>query len=71
MKNIVSLKTKPCLVCGKEGYVDVYYEDVTRYINGAKVQDAFPYLPAEQREMIISGTHPACFNEIFPPEEEY
>lgn len=29
------------------------------------VQQVFPYLSAEQREILISGTHPACWTRLF------
>jgi hypothetical protein len=39
-------------------------------MNGAKVQDAFPTLSPALREQIITGTHPACWDEIFGDEDE-
>ena len=33
--------------------------------DGAFVQDAFPYLSAEVREMLISGICPSCWNNMF------
>jgi hypothetical protein len=38
---------------------------------GAYVQDAFPYLSAPEREQLISGTHPKCWDEMFECAEEY
>lgn len=44
---------------------------VIKYINGAHAQEAFPNMSIELREQIISGTHPKCWDEMFPmPEEE-
>jgi hypothetical protein len=34
------------------------------------VQALFPQLSAAEREILMTGTHPACWNEMFPPDEE-
>ena len=41
-------------------------EQVIKYINGAHAQSAFPDMSIELREQIISGTHPKCWDEMFP-----
>lgn len=38
--------------------------------SGTHIQSALPDLPADQREFLISGVCPACFNGLFPPEDE-
>lgn len=40
------------------------------YVKGMLLQDAFPLLPAEQREFIKTGITPEEWEEIFPPEKE-
>lgn len=37
---------------------------------GKKVQEAFPDMTPEHREMLISNTCGACFSALFPPEED-
>lgn len=37
--------------------------------SGALVQDAFPDESIERREMIISGVHPKCFEDMYGEEE--
>lgn len=34
------------------------------------VQDAFPQLTPEQREVLLSGLCEKCWNQIFPEEDE-
>ena len=36
---------------------------------GAFVQDAFPNMPREWREMLISSTCPSCWNDMFKEED--
>ena len=37
---------------------------------GENIQIAFPDLTADQREILISGICPECWDKIFPPEED-
>jgi hypothetical protein len=49
--------------------------DETEYqrliINNEYIQDVFPLLGKEEREMMISGTHPKCWIEMFGSEDDY
>jgi hypothetical protein len=46
----------PCVVTGNEQRVTVKAEDLFKYRQGGYVQTCFPYLSAEEREFLISGT---------------
>lgn len=61
------IKTRRCLHCGDEGLLELPNEGIAKYEAGAFVQEAFPDLPRELREQIISGTHPKCWEEMFAP----
>jgi len=70
----VEVKTRKCYHCGKDGYIIMPQQD---YLNGSKayragafVQDAFPNLTIDQREQIISGTHPECWIALFGSDIE-
>jgi hypothetical protein len=39
-------------------------------INNEYVQDVFPLLSKEDREVMISGKHPKCWNEMFAELDE-
>lgn len=56
----------PCVNCGKIHNVRVYYNDWVAWRNGEKlVQEAFPYLTPEKRELLISRICPKCWDEMF------
>lgn len=57
--------TKTCCVCGKEASVTVDREGYDRWIGGAHVQHVFRDMSADDREILISGTHPECWDELF------
>jgi hypothetical protein len=58
------LKTT-CSMCGKEVKVEVNKEDLKKYQEGIHIQDAFPYLTADEREVFISGICGECFDRMF------
>ena len=69
---IVSLPTpetvrveKQCRVCHQLAIVEVPREQFIAWRNGELAQLAFPQLSADEREMLISGTHPECWEKLF------
>jgi hypothetical protein len=59
-----------CPVCGAVRQVMVNSEDYFAWrFEGKLAQDAFPYLSRVEREAIISGICPTCWNEILEEEE--
>lgn len=59
-----------CPFCRHANFIEVNDVDYWAWQNGALVQDAFPYLSAEEREALISGTCHTCWNYVFREEEE-
>lgn len=59
-----------CPFCGKAHTVQVHGKDYRAWQEGKHAQDAFPYLSANEREMLISGICPTCWDNMFPPEED-
>jgi len=70
MNDFIAVKTKPCCVCDKYEVWSLDREAVTRWQEGETIQDAFPDMSAGDREILISGTHAACWDKLFPAEEE-
>ena len=58
-----------CRVCKNQVEMKVYVEDVTAWENGELIQNAMPYLSADEREVLISGTCGPCFDKMFGSEE--
>lgn len=61
--------TQPCVVCGRQSQVEMTEEELAAFRRERFIQDALPHWPADQRELLISGTHPACWTTLFGPEE--
>ena len=70
----VTITTRACYHCGEHGELTMPREEGLRgieaYNAGEYAQDAFPFLSAEEREQIISGTHPKCWAEMFGHDDE-
>lgn len=50
--------------------MDVDNQDLYAYANGTYIQDAFPYLTAEQRELILTGTTNDMWGDMFDGDEK-
>lgn len=68
-KTQIEIQTVPCLVCKKTSKVLVDYDGLKKYQEGALIQDAFPELSADVREMLMTGTHPECWKIMWPEDE--
>ena len=66
----IAVMVPRCRVCGKLFYIAVLVDDLLKYHKGTLIQDAFPYLSADERELLISRTCPVCWNGIFSDEDE-
>lgn len=68
-EDTVSVETKPCVVCKQTSKVSVLRTEYRNWQLSTTVQKAFPNLSPEDRELLISGTHPACWDQLFGKEE--
>ena len=59
-----------CPFCGKAHEIAVNEMDYLDWQDGKLAQDAFPYLSASDREMLISGIDEDCWNGMFGTGEE-
>ena len=63
--------SRTCPICSKVNTITIKtVSDLDAWRKGAYAQDAFPYLSAEDREVIISGICGSCWDKMFPDEEE-
>lgn len=59
-----------CKICSTNHVINVKQEDLWRYNDGAHAQHTFPYLSADDRELIISGVCGKCFDEMFEDDDD-
>ena len=60
--------TRRCPVCLKTGTIMVDENELFSYLRGNYVQEAFKSLTIPLREQIISGVHPACWEQLWGQE---
>ena len=54
-----------CPFCGAVNMIEVNLIDYWDWKDVKLAQDAFPYLTFDEREMVISGICPECFDSMF------
>lgn len=63
------ITTPTCIHCGNTSQVDLTDAEVAALQSGALIQRALPHRDAAFRELLITGIHPACWDEIFDDGE--
>ena len=61
---------RTCPFSGKMNSVTVNTLDFIRWRSGVLIQDAFPYLSAGEREIILTGIDPVEWEEMFGGEND-
>jgi hypothetical protein len=58
-----------CPLCqGPAAVTDLDSQATEKWLAGAQVQDVFRDLSADEREILITGTHGSCWDAAFPDE---
>jgi len=70
MSDTTVVKTKTCRMCDEYELWVLDSVAVARWQGGELIQDVFPEMSTEDREMLITGTHPACWDRLFPKDED-
>jgi hypothetical protein len=58
-----------CVFCGGANVVEFNVADYNAWKAGAYIQDALGYLSADDRELLMSGICPTCWNDTFSDDE--
>lgn len=58
-----------CKFCGGKHVLSARPLDVQKWLDGAYIQDALPYLTPDERELMISGMCPTCWTKTFGSDE--
>ena len=59
-----------CMYCDYEETITIAEALYIAWHNGMLIQDAFPFLTAGQRELMLSNTCDTCWNKFFPEDDD-
>ena len=59
-----------CIKCAEPQHITVGQADLDAWQSGTLIQDAMPYLSADERELLISQTCGDCWEKMFGDCEE-
>lgn len=66
----MKVRTLPCPVCGTTTILDVDGDSWEKWQQGMLIQNAFPRMSKITRELLMTGTHDHCWDEMFTEEEK-
>lgn len=65
--------TKSCVVCGEPSTLHLTPEEHEAFLRWSNkellIQQAFPKWTPAQRELLVSGTHPKCWDTLWAEDE--
>ncbi len=70
MSETIKVKAKACAVCGESQILELDRDATIKWQGGELIQNCFPDMPLDEREILISGTHPACWDTLFGGDDE-
>lgn len=65
MEEKIKITTCPCPNCGHSHELLVYPSHLEAWKSGRLIQNALTELNADERELLISGICPKCWDEMF------
>jgi hypothetical protein len=65
----IEVTCPPCFLCQKRGTVRVIESQFRAWQAGELIQRAMPEMTADNREMLITGTHPDCWDAMMGEED--
>jgi hypothetical protein len=68
--SMIKVTTPKCMFCKKTTELEVDEFKLKLFIRGESVQSMWPEWNADQRELLLTGTHPECWDAMLPPEDE-
>lgn len=60
----ITVTTDPCRQCKVASALVVPREGYEAWRSGALIQNVLPTLTVDERELLMTGTHPQCWDEL-------
>lgn len=65
----IIVATPACPICHRDGEMPVEVDGYRNWMAGTLIQRALPDLTADEREQLMTGTHPDCWDAMWNEEE--
>jgi hypothetical protein len=66
---MVRVATPKCPMCGEASIVEMTGDQFEHLAESGHIQDLFPDWTPDQRELLITGTHKECWDQMFADED--
>jgi hypothetical protein len=67
---VISYVSRACMECGQVSIVEVNADALKAWKSGQiPIEQAFPNMNADEREVLITGTHSECWTKMFGEED--
>jgi hypothetical protein len=67
--DMVTVRTKPCWICGQYSFVTMPYIVAAVWDHqDIHIEDAWPQGPAADKQLLLTGVHPKCWEQEFPDQ---
>lgn len=67
----IEVETRPCMLCKRSSRLQVPEQGYRAWRSGrAPIQVALPELSVHERELLMTGSHPECWDEMTRAEED-
>jgi len=63
-ESLVTIVCQPCVICGRQAEIRMPLRAAEAIRAGVHIQNAWPDSTPDERELIISGTHPDCWDKL-------
>lgn len=69
VRKFITVVTPECPYCFTGDTLVVDEQSYNAWVSGVLIQDAFPGMPINRAEQLVSGFHPKCWNAAFGEEQ--
>ena len=66
MQEMIEMTTPKCIMCHQSSNLWVDLQSFLSWKHGKLIQDAFAGYSLGFRELLLSGTHSACWDSMYP-----
>ena len=67
---LVIVENPICFVCGNGSWSEVDEDQLYEWKMGELIQNAFPRMCADERELLMTGIHSKCWEKAFGGQNE-